>query len=109
MSSQPTVSPAGPQPVPAGRITDDEALALLEGGDLLCAGARADAARRRLHPGDEVTFIVDRNINYTNVCRAACRFCAFYRTGRRRRATSSPRAQIRQKIEETLSSAATRS
>ena len=39
--------------LPPGRITDAEALALLEGGDLLAAGARADAVRRRLHPGGE--------------------------------------------------------
>ena len=42
-------------------------------------GARADAVRRRLHPGDEVTFIVDRNINYTDYCLSGCRFCAFYK------------------------------
>ena len=76
---------------PPGRVTDAEALALLEGGDLLAAGARADAVRRRLHPGGEVTFIVDRNINYTDYCLSGCRFCAFYKKPGSGRGTSSPR------------------
>ncbi|GAC1647948.1 MAG: cyclic dehypoxanthinyl futalosine synthase [Gemmatimonadaceae bacterium] len=46
---------------------------------LLELGAQADDVRRRLHPDDIVTYIVDRNINYTNVCVADCGFCAFYR------------------------------
>jgi cyclic dehypoxanthinyl futalosine synthase len=46
---------------------------------LLELGAAADAVRRRLHPDPIVTYIVDRNINYTNVCVADCGFCAFYR------------------------------
>ena len=41
-------------------------------------GAMADEVRRRLHPDDIVTYIVDRNINYTNVCVADCKFCAFF-------------------------------
>ena len=47
--------------------------------DLLTLGAAADAARRRLNPGNRVTFVIDRNINYTNICISGCRFCAFYR------------------------------
>ena len=47
--------------------------------DLLYLGAAADAVRRRLNPGTRVTFVVDRNINYTNICLSGCRFCAFYR------------------------------
>lgn len=46
---------------------------------LLELGARADAARRRLHPEGVVSYIVDRNINYTNLCITDCKFCAFYR------------------------------
>jgi cyclic dehypoxanthinyl futalosine synthase len=42
-------------------------------------GAAADQARRRLNPGNRVTFVIDRNINYTNICTSGCRFCAFYR------------------------------
>jgi cyclic dehypoxanthinyl futalosine synthase len=47
--------------------------------DLLTLGRRADQVRRRLNPGNRVTFVIDRNINYTNICISGCRFCAFYR------------------------------
>ncbi len=47
--------------------------------DLLTLGSLAERVRRRLHPDQEVTFVVDRNINYTNICVSGCRFCAFYR------------------------------
>ena len=42
-------------------------------------GGWADQVRRRLNPGNRVTFVIDRNINYTNICISGCRFCAFYR------------------------------
>jgi aminodeoxyfutalosine synthase len=48
-------------------------------------GAEADRVRRRLHPGGVVTYIVDRNINYTNICNVYCKFCAFYRAPGSRR------------------------
>jgi cyclic dehypoxanthinyl futalosine synthase len=86
----------------ADRLTDAEALSLLQGGDLLELGYRADEARRRLHPGDEVTFIVDRNINYTNVCISGCRFCAFYREAGSPDAYVLSQDEIDAKIEETL-------
>jgi cyclic dehypoxanthinyl futalosine synthase len=54
-------------------------LDLYQRAPLLELGRLADAQRQRLHPGDVVTYIVDRNINYTNVCVADCKFCAFYR------------------------------
>ncbi|MBE0597734.1 MAG: dehypoxanthine futalosine cyclase [Desulfuromonadales bacterium] len=57
-----------------------EALYLLTEADLLTVGQLADGVRRRLHPHRRVTFVVDRNVNYTNVCLSQCRFCAFYRT-----------------------------
>ncbi len=61
------------------RITKDEALRLLNTADLLELGRRADGIRRHLHAGGKVTFVVDRNINYTNVCTNHCNFCAFFR------------------------------
>ena len=54
-------------------------LDLYRNAPLLELGALADARRRELHPEGVVTYIVDRNINYTNVCVADCGFCAFYR------------------------------
>jgi cyclic dehypoxanthinyl futalosine synthase len=47
--------------------------------DLLTLGSWADLARWRLHPEPRVTFVIDRNINYTNICISGCRFCAFSR------------------------------
>lgn len=52
---------------------------LLTEADLLAVGRLADTVRRRLHPEDVVTFVVDRNVNYTNICESRCKFCAFYR------------------------------
>lgn len=61
------------------RITNDEALRLIKTTDLLALGALADEIRARLQPENIVTFVVDRNINYTNICINKCSFCAFYR------------------------------
>jgi cyclic dehypoxanthinyl futalosine synthase len=68
-----------------GRAAEGERLSAAEGERLLGEaslfdlGLAADAVRRRKHPNDVVTYIVDRNVNYTNVCTTSCRFCAFYR------------------------------
>ncbi len=59
------------------RISENEALFLLREADLLTVGRLADFVRRRKHPDNVVTFVVDRNVNYTNVCVAGCKFCAF--------------------------------
>ena len=56
-----------------------EAHELLLNGDLLQLGRWADNIRQSLHPDNRVTFVVDRNVNYTNVCESRCSFCAFYR------------------------------
>jgi cyclic dehypoxanthinyl futalosine synthase len=84
------------------RITRKEALRLLKDADLLDLAERADSERRRLHPGGVVTFVVDRNINYTNVCVNRCRFCAFYRNVDSPDAYVLSRNELAGKIEETL-------
>ncbi|MFI2436822.1 cyclic dehypoxanthinyl futalosine synthase [Streptomyces sp. NPDC018693] len=63
-----------------GRITPEEALDLYRDAPLHALGAAADAVRRRRYAGTEhiATYIIERNINYTNVCVTACKFCAFY-------------------------------
>ena len=67
------------------RAADGERLGASEGerlasdASLFDLGLAADAVRRRKHPHGVVTYIVDRNVNYTNVCTTSCRFCAFYR------------------------------
>lgn len=62
-----------------GSLAREEALLLLQKGDLLQLGRLADNIRRKLHPDNLVTFVVDRNVNYTNICESKCKFCAFYR------------------------------
>ncbi|PNU20660.1 dehypoxanthine futalosine cyclase [Geothermobacter hydrogeniphilus] len=56
----------------------DEALWLLTEAELLQLGRLGDGVRRRKHPENRVTFVVDRNVNYSNVCESKCKFCAFY-------------------------------
>jgi cyclic dehypoxanthinyl futalosine synthase len=60
-------------------LTSREALWLLTSAELIDAGKLADGIRRRMHPDNLVTFVVDRNVNYTNICESKCKFCAFYR------------------------------
>jgi cyclic dehypoxanthinyl futalosine synthase len=62
-----------------GRVNAAEALALYQHGPTYALGRVADHIRRRKHPDGIVTYIIDRNVNYTNVCVAKCNFCAFYR------------------------------
>ncbi len=68
---------------------------------LLELGAEADRVRRSLHPEEVVTYIVDRNINYTNVCVADCGFCAFARRPKHQEGYTLSFEEIGQKIEET--------
>lgn len=84
------------------RISKKEGLRLLRKTDLLQLGRMADEMRKGLHPGDIVTFIVDRNINYTNVCINRCRFCAFWRDENDPEAYLLERGDLFKKIEETI-------
>jgi cyclic dehypoxanthinyl futalosine synthase len=61
------------------RLSAAEGARLLREGSIFELGLAADMVRKRKHPHDVVTYIVDRNVNYTNVCTTSCRFCAFYR------------------------------
>ncbi len=60
-------------------LTREEALYLLSDADLLRVGKLADTIRQEKHPDKRVSFVVDRNVNYSNVCLSKCKFCAFYR------------------------------
>jgi cyclic dehypoxanthinyl futalosine synthase len=62
-----------------GRVDRAEALALYEHAPTAVLGQLADEIRARKHPERVVTYIIDRNVNYTNICVARCNFCAFYR------------------------------
>ena len=84
------------------RITKREGLELLKHADLLGLGMMADRMRKRLHPEGDVTFIIDRNINYTNICINKCRFCAFYRDIDAPDAYVLSRRRLFHKIRETI-------
>jgi cyclic dehypoxanthinyl futalosine synthase len=85
------------------RITDEDAVTLLRSRDLVAVGRAADELRNRKLDARRVTFIIDRNVNYTNVCYTDCDFCAFYRRpGDTREGYLLPKAVIFKKIEETL-------
>jgi cyclic dehypoxanthinyl futalosine synthase len=85
------------------RIDEAAAIALLESRDLVAVGRAADELRRRKTDAARVTFIIDRNLNYTNVCYTDCDFCAFYRRpGDRAEGYLLPKPVIFKKIEETL-------
>lgn len=84
------------------RIAPAEGLMLLEQADLLDLARGADARRRALHPDGIVSFIIDRNISYTNICVARCKFCAFYRRPGDPEGYVLPLDVILKKIEETV-------
>ena len=84
------------------RLTREEGIALLRDGELLELGTLADAVRWRKHPEPVVTYIIDRNINYTNVCTAQCAFCAFYRDLPSKEGYLLSKEELARKIEETL-------
>jgi cyclic dehypoxanthinyl futalosine synthase len=84
------------------RINEKEALELLRNFDLLTLGHLANYVRNRIHPEREVTFVIDRNINYTNICICKCRFCAFYREKGAPDAYVIDRETLKEKIRETV-------
>jgi cyclic dehypoxanthinyl futalosine synthase len=84
------------------RISPEEALCLHEGADLLLLGRLADHVRRARHPEPVVTYIVDRNLNPTNVCITDCGFCAFYRRPGAEGAYVLSREEIYRRIQETV-------
>ncbi len=83
-------------------MTRAEALDLLRTDDLIGIGMAADAVRRRLHPEGIVSYIIDRNINYTNFCTEYCTFCAFYRPLGHAEGYILDQETIFQKIQETI-------
>ena len=84
------------------RLDRQQALDLFENCDLLELGEMAQAMRLRLHPQKRVTFAIDRNINYTNICECQCRFCAYYRRPEDADAFVIDNVTLQQKIAETI-------
>lgn len=85
-----------------GRIDVEDALFLHERADLSTLGRMAEAVRARKHPEPIVTYIVDRNLNPTNVCVTDCGFCAFYRRPGDPEAYVLSREEIFRKVQETV-------
>jgi dehypoxanthine futalosine cyclase/putative menaquinone biosynthesis radical SAM enzyme len=85
------------------RISADEALKLYTHADLFTLGRLAHSIRLKKHPYPYVTYVVDRNINYSNVCVSGCQFCAFYRSSSDPDAYVITKEELSRKIEETLS------
>jgi cyclic dehypoxanthinyl futalosine synthase len=83
-------------------ITREQALDLYQSPDLITLGMEADAVRRKLHPDGVATYIIDRNINYTNFCTEYCSFCAFYRPMGHKEGYILPKEVIFSKIQETV-------
>ncbi len=83
-------------------ITRHQATELFNSNDLVGIGAEADAVRKRFHPEGVVSYIIDRNINYTNFCTEYCSFCAFYRAPGSKEGYVLPTEVILNKIQETI-------
>ncbi len=84
------------------RISKEKALELLQNKSLDELGAMAYEIKQKLHPDKITTFVVDRNINYTNICLVDCKFCAFYRHAKDSDSYVLTYEQIGEKIEELL-------
>lgn len=97
-----TLDALGTRILEGGRLSGAEALFLYREAPTLWLGRMADAVRRRKHPDGVVTYIIDRNVNYTNVCTARCNFCAFYRPVGHGEGYVLGFDEIHKKIEETI-------
>jgi len=84
------------------RISEKEAEVLLKEADLLRLGTLANSIKKRLHPKNVITYVVDRNINYTNVCVSKCLFCAFHKDLGAQDAYIISKKDLYEKINETI-------
>lgn len=84
------------------RITFQEGVDLYNNADILELGRMADNIRREKHTDNIVTFVIDRNINYTNICTCKCKFCAFYKNEGEEGGYVISKEELAQKIQETL-------
>jgi cyclic dehypoxanthinyl futalosine synthase len=84
------------------RLKQEDALVLLESNALAKIGKAANEICLRKHPESYRTYNIDRNINYTNICTAVCDFCAFYRTPKSNEGYVLPRAELLDKVRETV-------
>ena len=83
------------------RISDNDFLALYNKGDIYQLGFLANAVRKKKHPEPIVTYVVDRNINYTDICVSACKFCAFFKAPEDKDGYLLSKKELAEKIQET--------
>ncbi|MCA1849966.1 MAG: radical SAM protein, partial [Acidobacteria bacterium] len=102
MKSATDIQPILDRVLAGGRLTAEDCTALLESDDFVRIGLAADEVRKRFHPEGVVTYIIDRNINYTNVCNVVCTFCAFYRRPGHPETYARTLEEIYAKIDETI-------
>lgn len=85
------------------RLSPEEGIRLFSIKDITTLGMAADVVCKKKHPEDYRTYIIDRNINYTNICTSGCKFCAFYKTDEHHEGYIITKDILFKKIEETLS------
>ena len=107
MTANPEIDSILQRGADGGRISPEEALLLYTEAPFHALGEAADAVRRRRYPDGIVTYLIDRNINYTNVCVTACKFCAFYRAPKHAEGWSHPMEEILHRCGEAVELGAT--
>jgi cyclic dehypoxanthinyl futalosine synthase len=103
----PSIAPLLARAAAGERLAPGEGLALLRSGDLLAIGEAADAARARRYPHGRVSYIIERNVNYTNVCVTYCSFCAFYRAPGHGEGYVLSTEEVHRKVAETVAAGGT--
>jgi cyclic dehypoxanthinyl futalosine synthase len=98
----PSIQPLLDKALDGERLTAEDCTALLESNDFLRIGLAADEIRQRKNDPNVVTYIIDRNINYTNVCNVVCTFCAFYRRPGKPDTYVHSIEEIEKRIDETI-------
>ena len=102
LMARPNIDNAVSKIVTGNRLTRSDAITLYQHASTHQLGELADLVRARKHPEKIVTYIVDRNVNYTNVCVARCNFCAFYREVGAKDGYVLGFDEIFKKVEETI-------
>ena len=97
-----SIQPILDKALDGGRLSSEDCSALLESNDFVRVGLAADEIRRRKNDPNVVTYIIDRNINYTNVCNVVCTFCAFYRRPGKPDTYVHSIEEIEKRIDETV-------
>lgn len=103
MSIQQAVKEALLRAAGGGRLSYDDGVMLIKHAELLDLAWAANEVRKRFHPDSEpITYVIDRNVNYTNYCDAYCTFCAFYTPSGSKKGYVLPYEVIKQKIDELI-------